>query len=95
MADRVTLLNSSLGLRIRALRRSRGITQAKLGYPLTRSYISLIEHGRVVPSLRTLLTIAERLEVEPCALLEAVNLDAWVEYTPAYADDAGAITRQT
>ena len=95
MADLALQPNSSLGTRIRALRRSRGITQAKLGYPLTRSYISLIENDRVLPSLRTLLTIAARLQVEPCALIHAVNLDAKSEYTRAYANNAGAIARST
>lgn len=95
MADRAAQSKCSLGMRIRSLRRSRGITQTELGYPLTRSYISLIEHDRVLPSLRTLATIAERLKVEPCVLLDAVNLDARVGYTPAHADNPGTITRPT
>lgn len=87
--------SDSLGLRIKTLRRSRGITQAALGHPLSRSYISLIEHDRAVPSLRTLLAIAQRLQVEPCDLLAVVNLDALAEYTPAHANDAGSIARST
>jgi DNA-binding XRE family transcriptional regulator len=83
----------TLGHRVRTLRRRRGISQAALGHPLSRSYISLIEHDRAVPSLRTLLAIAHRLGVEPCALLEAVNLDARAEYTPAHADGTRTIAR--
>ena len=82
-------------MRIRALRRSRGISQAVLGYPLSRAYISLIEHDRAVPSLRTLLAIAERLKVEPCDLIFMVNFDSRAEYTAARANDTRTIARST
>lgn len=87
------LQSCTLGHRIRTLRRSRRITQAALGYPLSRSYISLIEHDRATPSLRTLLVIAQRLQVEPCDLLRTVNFDSVAEYTPAHADSAGTLAR--
>ncbi len=52
-----------MGRRIRARRRSLGLTQAELAAPLSKSYVSAVEHGRVLPSLRTLRLIASRLGV--------------------------------
>lgn len=51
-----------LGETIRALRKRRGFTQSQLaGKELTKSYISQIEHGRIVPSMRALDLLASRL----------------------------------
>lgn len=62
---------------------------------MSRSYVSLIEHDHAIPSLRTLLAIARRLQVEPCELLDSVNFEAEAEYTPAHADDPGTLARST
>lgn len=93
VADGPTI--ESLGGRIRRVRHMRGMSQATLGRPLSRAYISLLEHDRVVPSLRTLLAIAERLQVEPCDLLDAVGDKVNAEYTAGYGDDPGTIARAT
>ncbi len=51
-----------LGVRIRLLRRERGMSQAELaGRELSESYVSLIESGRRRPSRRALNIIASRL----------------------------------
>lgn len=85
----------TLGCRIRAIRRSLRITQAALGHPLSGSYVSLIEHDRAVPSLRTLVAIAQRLQIRPGDLLDTVNFGTETEYTPGHAEDRGSIARST
>ncbi len=53
---------NSLGERVRAARRSRGMSQAQLaGDQLTKGFISQIEAGLVRPSVRSLQIIAGRL----------------------------------
>jgi tetratricopeptide (TPR) repeat protein/DNA-binding XRE family transcriptional regulator len=52
----------SLGERLRQLRETRGLTQRQLaGSDFSKSYISLIEHGRARPSIDTLALFAARL----------------------------------
>ena len=58
-----------LGARIRLARQAEGLSQAALGAPFTRAYVSLIEAGHTLPSLPVLLHLAERLHVEPSWLL--------------------------
>lgn len=58
------MATADLGSRIRSIRRERGLTQAELaGADLSESYISLIERGKRHPGQRTLLSIAERLQL--------------------------------
>jgi transcriptional regulator with XRE-family HTH domain len=56
-------LDIELGRRIRARRRALGMTQSELAAPLTKSYVSAVENGHVLPSLRTLRLLADRLGV--------------------------------
>ncbi len=59
-----------IGKRIRDIRRKKGMTQAKLaGYDITRNMLSRIENGAALPSLPTLLAIADRLGVPAGALI--------------------------
>ena len=52
-----------LGKRLRQARLERGLSQRQLcGDTVTRNMISLIENGSAVPSLDTLMLLAERLE---------------------------------
>ncbi len=52
---------TAIGARVRALRLEAGWTQAELGNPFSKSYISQIESGRLAPSLALLSVIATRL----------------------------------
>ena len=70
-----------LGERIRARRLALGMTQAELGAPFTKSYVSAIEHGRVLPSLQALWLIAGRLGVGIGELVGQVNPVATARYT--------------
>ena len=56
----------NLGEKIRALRKRRGMTQRELaGDCITRNMLSSIENGSALPSIGSLLYIAEKLEVSP------------------------------
>ncbi|MGI6202775.1 MAG: helix-turn-helix domain-containing protein [Eubacteriales bacterium] len=60
-----------LGEKIRALRKRRAMTQSELcGGFITRNMLSRIETGAAMPSLETLLYIAERLEISPGWLID-------------------------
>jgi transcriptional regulator with XRE-family HTH domain len=59
-----------LGSRIHALRVRAGLTQTQLGSPMTRSFVSAVERGHTLPSLRALLHMSERLGVSVTLLLD-------------------------
>ena len=62
---------SSIGERIKRLRRIKNLTQAELaGNDITRNMLSRIETGSALPSLPTLVLLAERLGVPAGILLE-------------------------
>jgi transcriptional regulator with XRE-family HTH domain len=63
------LLALEIGRRIRTERISRGMSQAALGRPLTRAYVSQVESGHTLPSIPALFHLAERLGIDPCLLL--------------------------
>lgn len=68
-----------IGERIKHLRQEKLMTQADLaGDRMTRSMLSLLEHGNSEPSLSTLRYLAERLRVSPAYLLaDATELEAF------------------
>jgi Helix-turn-helix. len=56
----------AIGRRIRALRREAGLTQEKLAYESdlgSKGYLSDIEKGLALPTVKTLRVLAERLDV--------------------------------
>ncbi|MDR7482543.1 MAG: helix-turn-helix transcriptional regulator [Armatimonadota bacterium] len=62
----------TLGQKIRQARKARGITQRQLaGGDLSESFISMLEHDKVRPSLETLRILAARLGTPLAELLEA------------------------
>ncbi len=62
-----------VGQRIAQLRAERGLTQEQLAYttdgPSSKGYLSEVEAGKKLPSIRMLVSIAARLEVESYQLL--------------------------
>ncbi len=80
-------IHMTLGEKVRALRKDRKITQSELvGEEITRNMPSRIESGKALPSLQTLLFLAEKLEVSPGYLLnENASLfdDKKAMYLPA------------
>ena len=71
--ERSQALSARIGGRIRDLRRERGLSLEEVGgTELTRSYMSLVEHGRTRISLQSLMIVAERLGVSMVSLLEDI-----------------------
>jgi tetratricopeptide (TPR) repeat protein len=61
-------------MKIRDLRKARGLTQRALaGDDLSVSFISMVEHGKVRPSLGTLRLLADRLGVTSSSLLSEAD----------------------
>jgi transcriptional regulator with XRE-family HTH domain len=61
-----------LGGEIRRRRNALGLSQAQLGTPLTKGFVSAVEHGRCTPSLSALALFAERLGTTTADLLKPV-----------------------
>lgn len=70
-----------LGARLREARISRGWSQEDLAvraggrWPLSKSFVSLIEHGRALPSLRIFAALVRTLEISADDLLDRDSLD--------------------
>lgn len=64
-------LQQAIASRIKALRQSAGLTQEQLSEKagIAPHYLSRIENARQVPSLNTIIDIAEGLNTSPCVLL--------------------------
>jgi transcriptional regulator with XRE-family HTH domain len=72
-----------LGQAIRRRRRERGLTQSQLGHPLTKGFVSEVERGHSLPSLRALSLMADHLGVHAGELLEEVKGRLPAVYTPS------------
>lgn len=68
----------NIGKGIKQARNSKGISQLGLGLSIGNdsSYISRIENNQTEPSLKTILRIANALEIEPLELLEKIIKDS-------------------
>lgn len=63
--------SDQVGLRIKTVRRQRGLSQAQLAHPeLSDSYVSLIESGKRTPTAAVLELLAQKLD---CSLSYLVN----------------------
>lgn len=62
----VSLTPSDIGQKIRAMRLARGLTQKELaGNFMTRNMLSMLESGKVTPSLETLCYLSDALATDP------------------------------
>lgn len=65
-----------IGLRIKTVRRQRGLSQAQLAHPeLSDSYISLIESGKRTPTPAVLELLAQKLDCSLSYLLNGVTAE--------------------
>ena len=62
-----------LGSEIRRRRSDLGLSQAFVGRPMGRAFVSSVERGRSTPSLPSLLIIARRLNTSAAAILAVVE----------------------
>jgi transcriptional regulator with XRE-family HTH domain len=65
-----------LGRELRRRRLARHLTQAELGEPLTKAFVSAVEHGHTVPSLPALRLMVGRLDTSLAGFLAAVEREA-------------------
>lgn len=68
-----TLFARALGAEVRRLRLALGLSQAAVGKPLSRAFLSAVEAGRVLPSIPSLVMIAQRLNTTAAAILASVE----------------------
>lgn len=61
---------------LQQLRRKRGLSQEEFGFEcdLHRTYISLLERGKRIPSLTTIIQLARVLNVPPSEIVRLVEL---------------------
>jgi transcriptional regulator with XRE-family HTH domain len=75
-------LAKRIGSRIRARRKARGLSQAKLAelVELSPNYVGMIERGEKTPTLGKLVAFAEALGTKPGALLgDDAPADDWLD----------------
>jgi transcriptional regulator with XRE-family HTH domain len=65
----------ALGQELRRRRVARGLSQARTAQPMGRAYLSLVEHGQVIPSLPSLLILARRLDTSAADILRSVETE--------------------
>jgi transcriptional regulator with XRE-family HTH domain len=78
----------AFGLALREIRRERDVSQEQLGFDagLDRTYISLIERGVQSPTVRTVVRLADALEVAPSEMIRRME-------SVLAADRAGRVPR--
>ena len=86
MAGPGSPLAIAIGREIRRRRVAAGLSQAEVGHPLTRAFVSAVENGHTVPSLASLVLLAERLATDPATLLRSVKPDTTAVYDVGHGD---------
>ena len=74
---------------IRELRRERGLSQEELGFEseLHRTYVSLLERGKRIPTLVTLIQLATALKIPPSEIVRRV--ESRLGWSPDEGRDSG------
>jgi transcriptional regulator with XRE-family HTH domain len=80
-----------LGTELRRRREASGLSQSALGDPLTRAFVSSVEHGRIVPSLPALRHMLARLGLTLATFFadwdeRSVERQLTVPYHPGHGD---------
>jgi transcriptional regulator with XRE-family HTH domain len=79
-----TPLAVAIGREILRRRKDRGLTQASLGEPLTRAFVSAVERGHTVPSIAALALLTDRLGARLDEFFAGVNDQMTKVYTPPH-----------
>ena len=78
----------SLGAELRRRRQALGVSQAALGAPLTRAFVSAVERGRAIPSLPALRLMVDHLGIPLSEFFDGVEAAVVEHYlTGAYDGD--------
>jgi transcriptional regulator with XRE-family HTH domain len=87
-------LSLAIGRELRRQRRAKGLTQASLGAPLTRGFVSAVERGKTIPSIPALALLADRLRVPLDVFFSGVNRDMTVLYNRRHESRPDAPARR-
>lgn len=81
LQDKGALVHQKIAEKIKAIRKSKGITQEKLALKadLNRAYIGYIERGERKPSVDTLEKIAKELNVQLFELFKFQQVDIYYQ----------------
>ena len=79
-----TPLAVAIGREVHRRRKARGLTQASLGEPLTRGFVSAVERGHTVPSIAALALLTDRLDTGLDEFFRGVNEQMTTVYTAAH-----------
>lgn len=60
---------ADFGRALQVLRAARGVTQEDMLFATSRRHISRVEQGHQVPSIRTIESLAESLQIHPLTLI--------------------------
>ena len=76
----MAIYRTSLGSKLHNMRKARNLTLSNVSETtgLSLSFLSDIERGRTLPSLKTLARIAAALNVTVIAALEGVDTSEWL-----------------
>ena len=85
-------LAEAIGEELKRLRLQRGLSQAAVGRPLSRAFVSSVEKGRIIPSIPALALLTERLGIDLGTFFTGVNRDMTVLYTGQHDRHEGAAT---
>jgi transcriptional regulator with XRE-family HTH domain len=77
-------LANAIGRELHRRRTAKGLTQASLGEPLTRAFVSAVERGHTVPSIAALALLTDRLDTGLDEFFRGVNDQMTRVYTPAH-----------
>ncbi len=87
-------LSLAIGHELRTQRLARGLTQADLGDPLTRAYVSAVEHGHALPSIPALAMLTDRLGIALDDFFTGVNSRMTPRYNRRHGDTQDPPTRR-
>jgi len=79
-----TPLALAIGREVYRRRKAHGLSQASLGHPLTRGFVSAVERGHTVPSIAALALLTDRLETGLDDFFRGVNEQMTRVYTAAH-----------
>lgn len=87
-------MSQTIGDKLRLLREARGMTQDDLAEAanLNRVTIAKYESGRIEPKSKTLLKLANALEVSPDYLITAEHIEKEAEFLPPKSTEAKIIS---
>ena len=93
-AGRGSALALAIGLELRRRRLAAGLTQATLGEPFTRAFVSAIEHGLAIPSIPALALLTDRLATPLDDFFRGVNDQMTGVYSPAHGNGEDPTSRR-